>query len=515
VDSRRASQIVGTASLVLLVLGAAMYAINSPNRPLTIGLLVGGGLLVVVYALMNLQVIREFSRKRSSRYGANLAVVVVLFSCIVVIVQALSARHNYRYDVTANKRFSLAEQTTSVLRSLDKDLWVWGFYSQGSDDRLRAEELLSQYAHHTPHFRYELIDPDRNPMRASDLGVKDYGTVVLQYGARREQITDMNEETLTNAIVRVTRSESKTLYFTTGHGEKELDDHDPGGCSDMSDALRKGNYTVKGLSLFDEPAVPDDCDVLIVAGPKTDYFDSETKKISDYLEHGGNAVFMLDARVDAPNLEELLGQYGVGVDNDVIIDPYSRILGGDYTVPVVADYPRHPITRNLDLATFFPMARSVKIDEPQSTGTSAQYLARTGKSAWGETDLEGVSKGQAVRDDADIPPPVPLALIASKPSTSVDGGASGESSIVLFGDSEFVANSYFQSAGNADLFLNTVNFLAEEKDLIAIRAKQGMGDRLFLTANQGRLIFLLCVVLLPLSVIGVGTSVFVRRRKQG
>lgn len=515
VNPRRISQTIGLTSLILLVLGAAMYAINSPNRSLTLGLLAVGGLLLAAHTVTNLSLILEFSRRRSSRYGANLVVVIVLFSCIVVIVQALSARHNYRYDVTVNKRFSLADQTESVLQSLEKDLWIWGFYSPGAENGAHAEELLSQYAHGSSHLRYELVDPDRNPVRASDLGVEDYGTVVLQYGNRRERITTLTEESLTNAIVRVTRSDAKAVYFVTGHGEKQIDSSDPGEVSAAKDALRDGNYDVRALSLFDEPGVPDNCVVLVVAGPETDYFDSETSKIGAYLERGGDAVFMLDARVDVPNLEELLAQYGVGVENDVVIDPYSRILGGDYTVPVVADYAPHAITRDLDLATFFPMARSVTIDEQLPTGTTAQYLARTGKSAWGETDLEGVSGGQAIRDDTDTPAPLPVALVASKPASPPSGDSSGESTIVLFGDSDFVANAHFNAAGNSDLFLNTVNFLAEENDLIAIRAKEGMGDRVFITASQGRLIFLVCVVALPGAVIALGTSVFIRRRKQG
>jgi ABC-type uncharacterized transport system involved in gliding motility auxiliary subunit len=515
ISRERIVQAVGFFALALLALGAALYAINSAYRVLTNALLVGGATAFLVYVGSNLRVIGAFFRKRSSRYGANMIAMIIMFSTIIVIIQAVSVRHSYRYDLTRNKRFSLAGQTSNVLRGLDKDIELYGFFRQADAERSRATDLFAQYTHHSGRIRSELIDPDRKPGRAATMGVTDYGTVVIQCGNKREQVGRLSEEALTNAILKVTRDVVKVVYFVVGHGEKDPTSSGPAGYSIMRDAVESENYDVKTLSLFDEPAVPEDCHLVIVAGPTNDYFESETTKITEYLSSGRNALFLADPRVSLPNIEKVLAQYRVILEDNVIIDPYSRIFGAEYTVPVVTQYVEHPITREIDVATFYPMSRSVRLAPPGDQGVVAQYLAQTGKSAWGETDLDGVRRGQAVRDEADAAAPLAIAIIASKKYEDGAPSATGsdESKIVVFGDSDFADNSAFRISGNADLLLNAINFLAEEKELLAIRPKEGLGDRLFLTASEGRFIFLVSVVLLPLSVIGLGTSVFVKRRR--
>jgi len=255
--------------------------------------------------------------------------------------------------------------------------------------------------------------------------------------------------------------------------------------------------------------------LIVVAGPKTDYVESEAAKIADYLSRGGSAVFMIEPETDLPNIEALLLRYRIRLEDDAVVDPFSRVFGGEYSVPVVTEYESHPITRDFDIATFFPTARSVSILDREIEGTDARALARTGKSAWGETDLALIEKGQAVKDDADIPGPVALAAVAEKTAPAGPDGEVRKSRVVVYGDADFADNSSFRLSGNSDFFLNAVNFLTDEQVLIALRPKRGLGDRVFLTASQGRFLFLVCVVLIPLAVIGYGTSVWARNRRRG
>lgn len=510
-------QTLAIAGLGFVAFGATLYAVNSPERTLLRVLLVTGLSFLVIYAILNARALRTFASRRSSRHGANMIAVIALFIAILAIVQAMSARHNLRYDLTRNKRFSLAPQTVAVLEKLRDDLKVTGFFQSGDAQRVRAENLIDQYSHHSSHFKYEFIDPDQKPQAAEDLGVTNYNTTVVRYGNRTELILDLTEETLTNAILRVTSDVTKSIYFVYGHGEKNPGSEERDGYSIARDAIERQNYLVRTLSLFEEEAVPDDCYLLVVAGPTKDYFSEEVKKIESYLLRGRNGLFMIDARVDTPNIAALLAMYGIQLDNVVIIDPFSRVFGSDYTVPVVTEYLDHPINRGLDVATLFPLARSVRPTDELPSGVTVDVLASTGKSAWGERDLDGVRNGKAIRDAEDIRGPVPVAVVASAKIGNGEIEATGteESKLVVFGDSDFASNSSFRLSGNSDLLLNTVHYLAEEKDLVAIRAKQSTGDQLLLRASQGRLIFLLSVVILPLSVMAVGTTVFIRRRQRG
>jgi ABC-type uncharacterized transport system involved in gliding motility auxiliary subunit len=505
------------AAIVVSLAGASMYVVDSPRKVLTLALLAAGPAVLLIIGVLNLREVSGFFRKRSSRQGLNAFLAIAAFLTIAVIVQALSARHGVRADLTRNKRFSLADQTVSVLEGLHSNATVYAFFKKGSPEETRAADLLEQFAHRAPRFRYEFIDPDQKPQRAREMEVVSFGSAVVAVGARRERITSLTEGSLLNALIRATRTATKTVYFVKGHGERNPASDDPRGYSIAADAARKESYDVRSVSLFDEPSVPDDCVVLIAAGPREDYAASEIEKIAGYLAKGRSVVFLIDPQRALPNVAALLSEYRLTVRDDAVVDPYSRAFGGGYSVPVVTEYENHPITRGFNLATFFPTARSVGILDEEKEGVNAVILARTGRSSWGETDLELIDRGRAVKDDADHPGPVGLLALSEKSEPAVSAGGAGTRAVrvAVFGDSDFADNASFRISGNADLFLNTLNYLANEGDLVAVRPKRGLGDRLFLTASQGRFIFLVSVVLLPLFVVVFGATVWAKRRRTG
>ncbi|UCH83437.1 MAG: Gldg family protein, partial [Candidatus Latescibacterota bacterium] len=243
--------LIGVGGLVVLLFGASLYAVNSPHQALTRGTLAAGALIILVYAAINFAAIREIAQKRSSRYGANMALMIVLFITILVVVQALSARHSYRFDLTRNQRFSLAEQTLGVLRDLSKDVTIHAFYQNSAQGRIPAGDLFDQFVHKTPRLRYEFIDPDQRPQLAKEMSITAYGTTVVSCGERTAVVTRLTEENLLNAIVKVTSEDVRTLYFVKGHGERDPTNDDPGGYSVARAALEKENHDVRTLSLFD------------------------------------------------------------------------------------------------------------------------------------------------------------------------------------------------------------------------------------------------------------------------
>ena len=521
IDREKISRLLGLLCLVLLFIGGMLYTINYSNPALIQGFAIAGAVCLAGFCLLNLSSIALLLRKRSSRYGANMLVMIVLFVCILVIIQAISSRHSRRFDLTSNQRFSLSEQTVNLLGSLTKDVEVFAFYKRGTAEEAYARDLIGQYTHRSDRIRLQFIDPDQKPAETKEMGVTLYSTTVVRYDQKKDFVLALSEESLTNAILKVVRDEVKSLYVITGHQEKRLDYKEREGLSIFKEAVETGNYSLANLSLLQEPGVPNDCYLLLIAGPRTDYFESEIEKIQTYLARGGNALFLIDPQLDLPNLISLIAGYNIHLENTMIIDPVKNI--SDSRVPVVEQYERHPITRNFDIATFYPLARSLRIvQDPARPEVKAQYLAATGKRSWGEMDLERVSRGQAEMSEGDIMGPVPMAAVAARDIYSPDSvtAAPGEpsqtkSKIVVFGDSDFATNSYFRISGNADLLLNTISYLAEDEDLIAIRPKQGLGDRLFLTPSQGRLIFLVCLVLLPLIVISLGVTLYLKRRKCG
>jgi ABC-type uncharacterized transport system involved in gliding motility auxiliary subunit len=443
----------------------------------------------------------------------------VLFVGILVVIQAISLRNRLEIDLTRNNRFTLAPQTVNIVGALETDVTIEAFFRHSSPDRSRVQNLLERYARRSERLRYEFIDPDRRPLLARESGVR-YETIVVRSGDRRRVLDVVTEEVLTNAILQVTRGRFKAIYFVTGHGESSIDATGRDGYSELRRGLTDQGYQVRNLSLLGVRNVPADCEVLVIAGPTLQYLKDETEKIESYLRGGGSAMFLLNPRVELPGLERVLSGYHVILDPAVILDELVVIDSGervfDATVTKVRRYEPHTITHGFNVITMYPMARPVRLDEEaMPTGMAGNYLGITDMTAWGEVDMSSFTEGSASRDGDDIAPPLPVsAVVTYKPLPASPGEETPESRIIVIGDSDFIGNSFYGVLGNSDFFLNCISFLAEDEDLISIRPLRGPGDRIFISRSQGRFIFATSIVLLPLSVIVVGTTVMFRRRRK-
>jgi ABC-type uncharacterized transport system involved in gliding motility auxiliary subunit len=271
---------------------------------------------------------------------------------------------------------------------------------------------------------------------------------------------------------------------------------------------------VKAVNLATSNAIPEDCSAIIIAGPKTTFFPTESALLEKYVEAGGKVFFLLDPETDA-GLEELLKKWKVGLDNDVVVDSsgLGQLLGMGPAAPLVTSYESHSITRDMSrVMTFFPMARSVRVLTDSGSAFNATVLFKTSESSWGEKNLKG-NEAQ-FNEGTDIKGPVNLGLISTKSVTS-DGKTKNfgkEARVVVIGDSDFAMNAYFRKAANGDLFLNTVSWLAEDEDLISIRPKSAENRTVQMTQARGRALYWLAIVFMPLGVLVAGIMVWIRRR---
>ena len=520
---KKFSRYCGIAGLALVLLAGLGYAL----APMYLGFYVIPGALaaaaLLIYLAYNLADLKKFGASRSTRYGAGSALAVVLVLGILIFVGVLTNKHSIRYDVTAQKRYSLAPQTLKILEGLQQEVKAEAFFQEGST-KVQARDLLDQYAHASSKFKYEMVDPDRNPARAQAAGITRYDTLVVQVGDQNEKLNNLNEERLTNALVRLTRPGKKTIYFLTGHGERDLTDIGQDGYSEVQAKLEDQNYQVKPLLLMQEAGMPQDASVLVVAGPKKDPLPAELEAIGKYLHDGGKALFLIDPQT-VPQMAEWLTRFNVLVGNNIIVDKMSRLFGADYLMPLVATYTPHPVTANFNMASFFPVARTVSVTEKKEEGVNVVPLAETSDQAWGETNLENMAKGTAeFNQEQDLAGPVPVAVVGTvKVAGAPDEGTpkpedmdktKNEGKFIVFGDSDFANNAYLNVQGNSDLFLSSVSWLAEEADLVAVRAKADTSQPLMLTALQAKLLFWLPVVLLPLVVLMIGVLVLTSRRRR-
>ena len=453
----------------------------------------------------------------STRYGINTAILIALAVGIAILVEVLSYRHIWKKDFTANRRHSLSEQTLNVVKNLNEKIKVTAFLPKGSPNYTDVKELLDLYTHQSKNLDINLVDPDLNPSLANQAEIRRYGVPVAFFeGSKgRETITQMDEEQVTNALIKVTRGEKKAVYYLEGHGEHSLDDTEQNGFSLAKKMLEDKNYKPQSLVLMRAEKVPDDCSVLVIGGPQTDLAEPELNAIDQYIKGGGKVLVLVDPET-APSFKPFLEKYGVVLGDDYVIDTMSRLFGGDYLSPIITAYSTtHPITKNFNVASFFSVSRSVSTRE--ATGVKTEWLAKTGDGSWSEADINALKQHQASFDASkDTRGPITVAAVSEVEAPESKGEESTHQkhgAIVVFGDSDFITNGRINLSGNADLFMNAVNWLGGEGTLIAIPPKTGKFSPVVLTPADAKMLFVLPVVVLPGLVLIGGVYVFMKRSR--
>jgi ABC-type uncharacterized transport system involved in gliding motility auxiliary subunit len=452
-------------------------------------------------------------KARQTKYAAYAVVYILVVIAAVVVVNILGNRYNKSLDTTANKRYSLSEQTSKIVKGLKQNATIVYF---NQTTRFRdGKDLLDEYANLSPRIHVDYVDPDKNPQLARADGIRDFGTAVVEVGGKRETAKSMNEEGITGAFIRDLKGNTRTVCFVTGSGEHQIDDTDRDGLSQFKDILSKDEYETKAVDLLQKAEVPEDCTALVVAGPTHDYQQPEVDAIKKYVEDGGRALFLLDPPLQmgrsaiAGNdaLTSLLADWGVTLDKDLVLDfnPIGQLAGLGPQVALVTHYASQPIVNDMKgSAVGLPLARSLEIKD---TGkTSVQKLFDSSDNSLATSDLNSPSVN--IRDPKNKKGPLTLAASGSYDT----GKPNAQGRFVVVGSSSWLANRFVGFNGNGDLALNTVNWLASDEDLISIRPKPEDDRRIVMTRAQLNRVRLTSQFGLPLVVIAAGVAVWWKRR---
>jgi ABC-type uncharacterized transport system involved in gliding motility auxiliary subunit len=508
------------------VLGALAIRFGYPAKDQYASYLAYAGLVcLLIYILGQWRDIAKLFSGRQARYGTLSAVSVLIVLGILVAINYIGSRQNKRWDLTANQQFSLSDQTRNVLKKLDSPLQIMVFDKE--DGFQRFKDKLREYEYSSNKVSTEYVDPDKKPTVASQNQIQQYGTILFKYKDRSERITTDAEQDITTAIIKVVQGQQKKVYFTQGHGEKDPTSAERDGFKAIGDALTRENYTVDKVVLAQAGSVPDDAAVMIVAGPKTDFFPNEIDAVKKYLDKAGKVLLLLDPpdKADSPPLTNLIAlahDWGMAVGNDIIVDAsgMGQLIGTDLSVPVAANYPSHPITARFKFLTAFPFARSITPIPGGVNGHMAQGFVETSPKSWAEADVKGLlTTGKVSFSEAggDKMGPITVAAAVSSPSTAATSGAAPdapkpETRVAVYGDSDFAGNAGLGIQGNRDLFMNTIGWLSQQENLIAIRPKEPDDRRVTMTAAQQTNVTWLSLLFIPAIIFGAGFYSWWRRR---
>jgi ABC-type uncharacterized transport system involved in gliding motility auxiliary subunit len=507
---------------VALVVAAVAIRFSRPDLIVWSQRLALAGLAVTIaYGLTQWREIGRSFQGRGVKYGSIAATSVVVFLGILVGLNWVASRQNKRWDLTSSGRFSLSEQTAKLLGGLERPVVIRVFYV-GSADQYRDQ--LDEYTYLSKQVTAQYVDAERNPIEAEKHAITQVPTFVLEYEGRTERATASDEQTLTNALKKVIEGKAKKIYFVQGHGEADPTASETQGYTGIADALKTDNFETDKLTLAQQGKVPDDATVVVVAGPQTDLLAPEIEALKAFLKRGGKVALFIDPpdRGTAPDVTNVLAlarEWGIEVGRNVVIDAsgLGQIFGTDASVPVAMPV-RHAITDRFAVMTAFPLARSVTPLEGGANGLSAQRFLETSPQSWAETNVTGLySTGRPERNEGDQPGPVSIAAAVSAPAAEAPAAATPdapkpESRVVVIGDSDFASNRALGIQGNRELFLNAMNWLAQQEDLIAIRPKDPDNTPITLTADQGRFVFWFAFVLVPALLFGNAARVWWKRR---
>src|SRR5947209_1262127 len=455
----------------------------------------------------------EWLKARQTKYAAYAATYIIIFITVLVVVNILADRYNKSFDATSNKRFSVTDETKKIVPELKQDVNI-SYFDKPSGFQ-GARDLLDRYSNLSSKIHVKYIDLFKNPQLARAAGINREGEAIVETGTKKEEAKTLDEQGVTGALIRDLKGGERTVCEVEGSGEHQLEDSGKNGYSRLKDLVGRDNYKTKSINLLQKAEVPADCTVLMVGGPTSDYLEPQVNAIRTYVENGGRALIMVDPPLkigrndiaeNAP-LINLLAAWGVTANKDLILDlnPVGQIMGLGPQYSLVSSYESHPIVTELKgTMTGFPLARSLDIKNGDKT--TVEKLLSSSSSSFATKNLSSPEISIDEKNDKKGP-----MLIGAAGSYNT-GKPNSQGRFVVFGSSNWIANSFIAFNGNRDLLLNAMNWLSSDEDLISIRPKEQDDRRITLSRAQMTWVRFVSQFGLPLVIVVAGVFVWWKRR---
>ncbi|MBE7558412.1 GldG family protein [bacterium] len=523
--------------VVLLLVGGMSYVVFREVN-LAIGALLGvGAALLLAGLFLNYQEVSRVARGRSAAKAFNAMIETVIVLAIVGFLYAIAVQYpNAKTDLTKNKRLSLAPQTVNVLRNLDKQdktVTITACITADSNFMIPVETLLRKYRDVSSRLEYRIVDFVKNPAIRQELGERvDLGTTFVKCGGKQERIEwPLSQEKLTNAILKVIREETTKVYFTEGHGELPLTPDDPqsgDSYAGLKAALEDQTFIVASLNIAaqEHDPIPEDCDILVVAGPASDFYPPEVEAIRKYLRRGGKALFLIDPPLDvhdpgAKSLHPVFAEYGIAVEQAVVVEVNQLVQMGLQSPlqPICKTTGDSPIVRGLSRAAFvLPVAVPLNSVNTAVYRVTTTPLLETSERSWGEKDFAALSRrGATVSRDEESERSGPLTVAIASEAEVLDATdkADGRDAtrIVVVGDSDAFTTGSLRPDSTRPLAQNIFTWLSKYDDQIGIPPLATEDSSLILDQAQKAIVLWIPTAVLPGVVLLAAVIVlFLRRR---
>ncbi|MFN4843301.1 MAG: GldG family protein [Dolichospermum sp.] len=523
----------------LITAGLTIRLTSVNSRIIPLSLIITGAVICALWVVVQTQQ-SKWWQKRSTQSTTNALIATLSVLVILGLINFLGIRYHLRLDLTDTQLFTLSPQSRELVSNLPETMKVWLFTKEKNS---QDQELLDNYHRQSNKFKFEYVDPELKPGLVDRFGVKDYGEVYLEFQTKRQLVQRISEDErlseikLTNRLQQMINPKTAKVYFLQGHSEHPLSGS-KGAISKAIQGLIDKNFTISTLNLAERPQVPNDADVVIVAGPQKELLTGEVTTLQNYLNRGGNLLLMIDPNTN-PKIDTLLKEWGVRLDNRLVIDNSGESLQLGPATILVTEYGQHPITQDFaNNISVYPLTRPLEIDPVSGVESMVLLKTKPYPNSWAESDQK--SEKLEFNEDKDlkgpltlgvaltrkllnsptaIPNPIPTAQNSPTtipnpiPTTTTSPTTAKESRLVVFGNSNFATDSLFEQQLNGDVFLNTVSWLSQQDEkLLSIRPKEPKNRRIIISNLEANLLTISAVILLPLLGLLTGFIIWWKRR---
>ncbi|NQY26689.1 MAG: GldG family protein [Piscirickettsiaceae bacterium] len=451
----------------------------------------------------------------NSKIRANLKIQNGIFYILLIVAVTLlaqfSLKTNIYTDWTQNSRHSLSDTSTDFLKQLQQTISVQVFVSPTYQHHAALESLITRYQRHSDFINAQYINPDFSPDLVRSLNIQQQGQIVISSGDKQQHVFDLSEQSLTNALIAVSRSQEQWLMFIEGHGERSPFNQANFNLSTWGEQLKQKGFKLQGLNLVEHSQIPNNTTAVIIASPEQAWLDGEIEIIKRYINDGGNVLWLAEPE-SHQHLSSLAEHLSIDFISGTIIDPNTELLGiNDPQFALITEYANHPIGIATTGVTLFPQATAMEVVTDDSAWQSLPLLI-SAENTWSET--------AAIDENLELPPlfdlgddtygPLYLGYLLTQTSNENDN----EQRIAIIGDGDFLSNTYIGNGSNLELGIALMNWLTGDDDLISIPVKTTLDNQLELTKTQSLFIGLGFLIVIPLLLLIIGFVLWRYRRRR-
>ncbi|MTI64502.1 GldG family protein [Methylophaga sp.] len=456
----------------------------------------------------------KITRRIQRLFRLQQALFYLLLIAVIILLSKLAVDHNRQFDWTANARHTLSESSLQLLDSLQDNIRIQVFVSPEYQYRQAVVDLLKRYQQHTDKIDVSYVDPNFSPDLVRELNIQQQGEMVVSRGEQSQHVLDLSEQSLTNALISVSRQQQQWLVFIEGHGERSLFEKNNFSLDTWARQLESQGFKLQAQNLIDTPQLPSNTAAVVIASPTRDWLPGEVALVKDYLSQGGNLLWLADPD-QTGSLAPLSEMLGIEFIPGTVMDPTSVSLGlEDPRFVLISDYANHPIGQAVASVSLLAEAVAIQQTDRIEEDSDWQYLnlLRSQPGAWVESTPINQNNlaSQAYDIGADVSGPVSLGYVLSRQLN--DGER--QQRVAVIGDSDFSSNAYIGNAANLDLAMALANWLAAEDKLIEIPVKTSVGTQLELSRTQTIIIGFGFLLVIPLLLLATGLAIWWRRRRR-